>query len=101
MYDEDTAQVSMNLLNYSETGLHHVTDAIREEAAKIGLEAVAGELVGLVPLDAMLDAGRHYNNGKDAEHKSLVQQAIAGLMLDELDDFEPKSNIIEWAIQER
>ena len=101
MYDEDTAQVSMNLLNYSQTGLHHVTDAIREEAAKIGLEAVAGELVGLVPLDAMLDAGRHYNNGKDAEHKSLVQQAIDGLMLDELDDFEPKSNIIEWAIQER
>ena len=53
MYDDDTAQVSMNLLDYSITGLHHATDAIRDEAAKIGLEVVAGELVGLVPLDAM------------------------------------------------
>ena len=101
MYDEDTAQVSMNLLDYSATGLHHVTDAIRKEAAKIGLEAIAGELVGLVPLDAMLDAGRHYNNSKEAEDKLLVQQAIDGLMLDELDDFNPNSNIIEWAIQGR
>ena len=101
MYDDDTAQVSMNLLEYSVTGLHHVTDAICEEAAKIGLEAVAGELVGLVPLEAMLDAGRHYYGNLEVDHETLVQQAIDGLMLDKLDDFNPNSNIIEWVIQER
>tara|TARA_B100001750_G_scaffold248413_1_gene279262 strand:- start:4426 stop:5454 length:1029 start_codon:yes stop_codon:yes gene_type:complete len=100
MYDDDTAQVSMNLLDYSVTGLHDVTEAIRKESTKIGLSVVAGELVGLVPLNAMLDAGRHYNNS-DAEDETLVQQAIDGLMLDALDEFDPNANIIEWAIQER
>ena len=79
--------------------MHHVTDAIHDEAAKIGLKVVAGELVGLVPLDAMLCAGRHYNNGTDANDISLVQHAIDGLMLDKLGDFDPSDNIIEWAIQ--
>jgi len=100
MYDDDTAQVSMNLLDYSVTGLHDVTDAIRKEAAMIGLSAVAGELVGLVPLNAMLDAGRHYNNMDDDE-ETLVQHAINGLMLDILDEFDPNKSIIEWAIQEK
>ncbi len=98
MYDDDTAQVSMNLLDYSVTGLHHVTEAIRKEAAQIELQAVAGELVGLVPLEAMLDAGRHYN-GDDADSETLVNYAINGLMLDELNEFDPHSNIIEWAIR--
>lgn len=100
MYDDETAQVSMNLLDYSVTGLHHVTDAIREEASKVGLEVVAGELVGLVPLEAMLSAGRHYNSGNQANNETLVQQAIVGLMLDKLDEFDPNENIIEWAMLE-
>ena len=61
MYNDDIAQVSMNLLDFSTTGLHSVTEAIRNEAAEMELEVTAGELVGLVPLDAILDAGRHYN----------------------------------------
>ena len=100
MYDEDTAQVSMNLLDYSITGLHHVTDSIRTEAAKIGLNVVGSELVGLVPLNAMLDAGRHYSDG-DGEEWALVEYAINGLMLDTLEEFDPQVNIIEWAIKER
>ena len=55
--------------------------------------------MGLVPLEAMLDAGRHYNGG-DADRATLVNYAINGLMLDELNEFDPHSNIIEWAIQE-
>ncbi|MBJ35825.1 MAG: glutamate formimidoyltransferase [Euryarchaeota archaeon] len=100
MYDEDTAQVSMNLLDYSITGLHHVTDSIRTEAAKIGLNVVGSELVGLVPLNAMLDAGRHYSDD-GGEERVLVEHAINGLMLDTLEEFDPQVNIIEWAIKER
>jgi len=100
MYDEDTAQVSMNLLDYSVTGLHDVTDAIREEAAKVGLKAVASELVGLVPLEAMLDAGHHYHEAVDADDSTLVRVAIDKLMLDRLDVFNAHSSIIEWAILE-
>jgi len=100
MYDENTAQVSMNLLNFRVTGLHTVTDAIRLEAEKIGLIVVASELVGLVPLEAMLTAGLHYHDEtSEADENGLVDAAISSLMLDVLGDFIPESNIIEWAIE--
>jgi len=99
MYDPSTAQVSMNLLDYDVTGLHEVTEAIRVEAKKIGLNVTAGELVGLVPLSAMKSAGNYYNNDKDEiDEKTIVEKAISGLMLDKLRDFDPQSCIIEWAI---
>ena len=100
MYDDSTAQVSMNLLDYNITGLYHVTEAIRIEAAKINLSIVAGELVGLVPLKAMLDAGYHYST-REVDDETAVKHAIEGLMLDALDEFDPKTNIIEWAVLER
>ena len=98
MYNEATAQVSMNLLDYSVTGLHDVTETIKVEASKIGLEAIAGELVGLVPLQAILEAGIHYSDTNIKDVESLVQNAIDGLMLDKLESFDPHENIIEWAI---
>ncbi len=99
MYNESTAQVSMNLLDHSTTGLHSVTEAIRSEASFLGLEVVAGELVGLVPLQAMINAGSHYHENPDeAVDQELVHAAITGLKLDVLDDFDPSSSIIEWAI---
>ncbi len=98
MYDPETAQVSMNLLDYDVTGLHEVTEAIRLEAKKIGLNVTAGELVGLVPLNAMVSAGNFYNTEDSViDEKSVVEKAISGLMLDVLGDFDPKSSIIEWA----
>jgi len=96
MYDEKTAQVSMNLLNYDETGLHHVTDAIRELAAESGNITTAGELVGLVPLQAIIDAGIHYH-GSEASENVLITAAIEGLQLHELGDFIVEKRIIEFA----
>ena len=102
MYDEDTAQVSMNLLDHNITGLHTVTDAIRSESSKLGLAAVAGELVGLVPLAAMMSAGRHYHNEPDAaDEDGLVQSAINGLMLDGLGEFDARNSIIEWSLDRK
>ncbi len=101
MYDDSTAQVSMNLLNHNITGLHQVTETIRDEAEKIGLCAVAGELVGLVPLEAIISSGKHYHvSPESANELELVDAAINGLMLNALGDFDPHSNIIEWAIME-
>ena len=81
------------------TGLHDVTEAIKLEASKLGLEAVAGELVGLVPLQAIMDAGNHYSDTNIQDVDSLVENAIEGLMLDRLESFDPYENIIEWAIE--
>lgn len=99
MYNEDTAQVSMNLLDYSVTGLHDVTETIKVEASKLGLEAVAGELVGLVPLQAIIDAGNFYSDTNIQDVDTLVRNAIDGLMLDRIESFDPYQNIIEWAIE--
>jgi len=99
MYDSTTAQVSMNLLDHNVTGLHEVTEAIHAEAKKIGLNVTAGELVGLVPLNAMISAGKYYNNDQgQIEENAAVEKAISGLMLDKLRDFDSQSCIIEWAI---
>ena len=99
MFDEDTAQVSMNLLDHSVTGLHDVTETIRTEAEKLGYSVTGSELVGLVPLDAMLSAGGKYlgtpNNANELE---LVNSAISGLSLNEFGEFVPQTSIIEWAI---
>ena len=100
MYNEDIAQVSMNLLDYSTTGLHSVTEAIRDEATELGLQVTAGELVGLVPLDAILDAGRHYSEDESVtDPRLLVDLAISKLQLDVLDGFIPNERIIEWAAE--
>jgi len=100
MYDESTAQVSMNLLDHGKTGLHTVTEAIRNEAATLGLRTTAGELVGLVPLDAMTAAGRFYHESPEsADEGSLVAAAIEGLQLSALSPFIPNNRIIEFAAE--
>lgn len=53
-------QVSMNMLDYSVTSLTQAYEAIRAEAAKEGVEVLESEIVGLVPLDAILESARSY-----------------------------------------
>ena len=98
MYDQKTAQVSMNLLNFSKTGMHNVMEEIKKEAAKLNLKVTAGELVGLVPLNAILDSGKFYHsNPSSASIEDLVNAAIDGLMLSNLGEFDSNRRIIEWA----
>lgn len=100
MYDEDTAQVSMNLLDHTITGLHDVTDAIRSEASKLGLTVTSSELVGLVPMEAMIRAGMHYSRySEELNENKILQHAIDGLKLDGLHGFDTGSSIIELAIR--
>ena len=96
MYDESTAQVSMNLLDFSQTGLAEVTEAIRELAAVDGRRVTAGELVGLVPLTAIVNAGRFYS-GDDESIEGLIEAAVEGLQLNVLSEFDAKKRIIEYA----
>jgi len=100
MYDEDTAQVSMNLLDHTITGLHDVTDAIRSEASKLGLTVTASELVGLVPMQAMIQAGIHYcPDSEEVNENNILQHAVDGLGLEGLHGFDTRSSIIELAIR--
>jgi len=61
MYDENIAQVSMNLLNYHEVNLHDVFEAVQEEAKKLGAKATGSEIVGLIPKESLVIAGKFYS----------------------------------------
>ncbi len=98
-----TAQVSMNLTNFRETPVHVVFDACEEEARDLGLRVTGSEIVGLVPLQAMLDAGRHYlqkmNKSAGVPEKDLVETAIRSLGLRDVTDFDPQEKIIEYRLR--
>lgn len=98
-----TAQVSMNLTNFRETPVHVVFDACEEEARDLGLRVTGSEIVGLVPLQAMLDAGRHYlqkmNKSAGVPEKDLVDTAIRSLGLRDVTDFDPQEKIIEYRLR--
>lgn len=92
-------QVSINLVNYKITNMHQVFEAVKEEAQKFGVEVWGSEIVGLVPLEAILDAGKFYNPDSDNEEE-LIQTAIDKLGLSNLAPFNPKEKIIEYLIEE-
>jgi glutamate formiminotransferase/formiminotetrahydrofolate cyclodeaminase len=91
-------QVSMNLTNYTITPMHVAFEEVKKEAAKAGIHVSGSEIVGLVPLEAMLQAGRYYAGDKKYDEKSLVELAIEKLGLNDLSKFEPEQKIIDYMI---
>ncbi len=98
------AQVSINLLNYKITPPHIAFDAVCAEAEKRGLRVTGSELVGLIPLTAMLEAGRYYllKQGKSpgVSEEELIETAIVSLGLRDLTEFDPQKKIIEYQVRE-
>jgi len=99
------AQVSINLLNYRASPLHVVFEAVREEAEKLGLIVTGSELVGLMPLQPLLDAGKFYlrKQGKSAgaPEREIVETAVRSLGLDQLAEFDPDKKVIEYQFRKR
>jgi glutamate formiminotransferase/formiminotetrahydrofolate cyclodeaminase len=96
------AQISMNLTNYKITSLHEIFDAACEGAEKRGLRVTGSELVGLLPLEPMLMAGRHYlrKQGKSAgiPEREVVECAIRSMGMSEVATFDPDDKIIEYRL---
>ncbi len=97
------AQISINLTNFHETPLWKVFETCEEEAAKIGARVTGSEIVGLVPLEAILDAGRHFlrKMGKSdaVPEEDIVHEAIISLGLNDVAPFDPTEKIIEYKIE--
>jgi len=98
------AQVTINLTDYKVTSMHDVLDAIRAEATARGARVTGSEAVGLVPLESMRAAGRHYlvQQGKSPglPDADLVHVARVSLGLDDVAVFEPRDKIVEWRVAE-
>lgn len=96
------AQISMNLTNINITPLHIAFDEVCDKAQKRGIRVTGSELVGLVPLKTMLDAGRYFLNKQQrsvgVSDDELIKIAIKTMGLDELSPFEPKKRIIEYLL---
>jgi len=99
------AQISINLTNLSVTPLHVAFDECCKKAAERGLRVTGSELVGLVPLKAMLDAGRYFlrkqQRSTGVSDRELIKIAVKSLGLNDLYPFKPEEKIIEYAIAAR
>ncbi len=97
------AQISINLTNYHETPLWKVFETCEEEAISRGIRVTGSEIVGLVPLNALLDAGSHFlrKMGKSdaVPEEDLLHVAIMSLGLNEVSEFDPYEKIIEYKIE--
>lgn len=98
------AQVSMNLTDLGVTPIHVAFDAVEESARARGMRVTGSELVGLVPLAAMLDAGRHYlrkqQRSLGVSERELIHIAVRSLGLAEFTPFVPEDRIIEYKLRD-
>lgn len=98
------AQISMNLTNISVTPVHIAFDEVCKSAASRGLRVTGSELVGLIPLSAMLDAGRYFlrkqKRSTGVPDSELIKIAVKSMGLDELGEFKADEKIIEYRIRD-
>ena len=97
------AQVSINITKFRETPLHIVFQECYESAYRRGQRVSGSELVGLVPLSSMLDAGRYFLKKQKlsagVSDEELIHIAVKSMGLDELGPFNPKERIIEYQLE--
>ncbi|NQT27035.1 glutamate formimidoyltransferase [candidate division KSB1 bacterium] len=102
MEDFGCAQISMNLTDFNVTPPHIVYDTCSQLAEERGTCVTGSELVGLIPLEAMRQAGIHYLKKQDktigVPEAKLIQTAVQSLGLDDLSPFDPSIKIIEYWI---
>jgi len=99
------AQISYNLTNISITSVHKAFDETDKVAQKRGLRVTGSELIGLIPLRAMLDAGDYFLKKQERSlgisHAEKIKIAVKSLGLDDLKPFNPSEKIIEYVLKEK
>lgn len=102
--DYGVAQISINFTNYRRSPVHAVFDETVKQAEKLGLRVTGSELVGLIPKEALLMAGRHYleKQGKTAgvPEEEIIRMAVLSLGLNDVSRFDPDKKIIERQFKE-
>ena len=98
------AQISYNLTNISITSMHVAFDETVKAATKRGLRVTGSELIGLIPLQAMLDAADFYLKKQERSlgisESEKIKIAVKSLGLDDLKPFNPDEKIIEYVMRD-
>jgi glutamate formiminotransferase/formiminotetrahydrofolate cyclodeaminase len=99
------AQISMNLTNISVTPVHIAFDEVCRKADERGLRVTGSELVGLIPLKAMLDAGKYYlmkqKRSTGVSDEELIKIAVRSMGLNDIHPFKPEERVIEYVMAEK
>lgn len=74
--DKGQAQVSMNLTDFTQTSMHQVFDCIREEAASWGVSIACSEVIGMLPLEAVVDSSVHYLQIVDFTSNRILENCL-------------------------
>lgn len=103
--DYGVAQVSMNLTNITVTPVHIAFDECVKSAYNRGMRVTGSELIGLIPLNSLLDAGRYFlqkqNRSMGVSDSELIKIAVKSMGLDELGPFNPQKRVIEYLLKEQ
>ncbi len=98
------AQVSMNLTDITVTSVHVAFDEVCNKAAEKGIRVTGSELIGVVPLHCMIDAGKYFlhkqKRSTGIPDEEIIEMAVRSLGLNELAPFEPNKRIIEYLLKE-
>jgi glutamate formiminotransferase/formiminotetrahydrofolate cyclodeaminase len=99
------AQISMNLTDISVTPVHIAFDEVCRKAEARGVRVTGSELVGLIPLKSLLDAGRYFLNKQErssgVSDEELIKIAIKSMGLNDIHQFKPEEKIIEFVMAEK
>jgi len=97
------AQISMNLTDIGVVSVHQAFDEVDKKARERGVRITGSEIVGVVPLKVMLDAGKHYLHQQQRStgipDREIIKIAVKSLGLDELYHFDPDKKIIEYILE--
>ncbi len=98
-------QISMNLTNINITPVHIAFDEVCKKATERGIRVTGSELVGLIPLKSLLDAGIYFLKKQQrsigVSESELIKIAVKSMGLDELAPFKPEERIIEYLLKDK
>lgn len=99
------AQVSMNVTDIKATPVHIAFDEVVAKAAQRGIRVTGSEIVGLIPKNVLIDAGKFYlakqNRSAGISEDEIIKIAVKSMGLDDLKPFEPRERVIEYLIEDK
>jgi len=74
--ERNMAQVTINMVNYEGTPLHRVFETVKSEAARYGVNVIGSEIVGLLPMQALIDTAEFYLRLENFDRKQVMEDNL-------------------------